>query len=146
MQIRSGWMRHRMGIRLESSSEFGSRPVIGPFKLSDADVCRAECRMERFAPVETATRCAAEDVDAGGAVFGKRMDGEMRFLKKPDSGSATAVFKHVPDGIAYRPKLHALHDVFEESGQVSTVRQPRFLAPKCLDEPLNPIHGTYIRV
>src|SRR6185369_13045323 len=115
--------------------------LIGAFALPDADVRGTERSEEKRSPVQRSSRNAAEDVDAGGPVFRKCMNREMRLLQKPDAGYSAALRKCMPDRPTDRLQFHTADDLLEQLQQLRLVSQSCIGAAKGFDEPLNSSHS-----
>jgi hypothetical protein len=122
-------LRHRSGEALISAPAF-----------ADADVRGTQRGEENGLPVQRSSWNTAEDVDAGGSIFGKCVNRKMRFLQKPNPRYSAAFRKSMPDGFANRSQFHAADNFFEQLRQLRLVPQSCVGAAKGFNEPLNASH------
>ena len=92
--------------------------------------------VETLGPGPLRARTTAEKIDAGGAVLGKGVDGEMRFGERHQARNATRCRKDVPDCLGDGRELQLAYDGVEQGSESGKMAQQYGRAATRVHNPL----------
>jgi hypothetical protein len=107
------------------------------FKDVDVNFRRAEHFLQHAFPGPRSAFAAAVKIESGGAKFGIRVTGKMRFGKQRKSADAARFGKLGPRNLADDVKIEIVYDAMENCAEAFNVGKRVCVAAACIDEPFS---------
>ena len=95
--------------------------------------------LKTLRPGPLRARTTAEEIDAGGVVLGKGVNGEMRFGEWNETGNAAWCRKDVPDRVRNGCEVQLAYQRVEQRLESGKIRQERGRAATRVHSPLEAV-------